>query len=105
GAGHGHGAAHQPGAEDGRALLDGEHRRISGGDGGGEQFRAFLHWAGDRGRQDSAGQGAGGGRRRGRVGGDRGGGVARRDRLRVRRAAGSGRADPVDGRRVRVPGV
>ena len=47
----GHGAAHQPRAEDGRAVVDGEHRRLPRGDRGRQQLRPLLHRPGDRRRQ------------------------------------------------------
>ncbi len=72
----GHGAPHQPRAEDGRAVVDGQHRGLPRGDRGREQLRPLLHRPGDGGGQGAPGQGAG--RRRGRGGscGDRHGDVA-----------------------------
>ena len=62
----GNGAAHQPRPEDGRAVVDGQYRRLPRGDRGGQQFRPLLHRPGDGRRQGAARQGAGGRRRRGR---------------------------------------
>ena len=39
--------------------LDGQHRRLPGGDRGGAHLRPVLHRPGDRGRQGAAGEGAG----------------------------------------------
>ena len=50
----GHGAAHQPRAEDGRAVVDGEHRGLPRGDRGGQQLRPLLHRPGHRGGQGAA---------------------------------------------------
>ena len=82
----GRGAAHLPGAVDGRAVLDGEHRRLPRGDRGRARVRPLLHRAGDRRRQGAAGQGAGGRRRRRGARGDRRRLVDGRDRARHRPA-------------------
>ena len=79
-------SAHHARAEDGRALVDGEHRRLSGGDRGGEFLRPLLHRPDDGGRPRAAGEGAGHRRRRGRAGRHRRRARARRDRARVRHA-------------------
>ena len=100
---HGHGAAHLARPEDGRALLHGQHRRLPRRDRGRQPFRPLLHRPGHRRRQGAAGQGAGGGRRRGRTGGDRHGDQPRRHHLCLRRAPRGGRADRVHGRAVRLP--
>ena len=80
GAGDGRRAAHLPGPVAGRAQLDGQHRRLPGGDRGRARLRPLLHRPGDRGRQGAAGEGAGRRRRRGRAGRDRRGQQPRRDR-------------------------
>ena len=99
---HGHGAADQPRAEDGRAVVDGQHRRLPRGDRGRRELRALLHRPGDGRGQGAAGEGAGDRRRRRRPLGDRHRDLARRDRLRLRRAPRGRRADRVDGGGVRL---
>ena len=101
----GHGAAHQPRAEDGRAVVDGQHRRLPRGDRGGRQLRPLLHRPGHGGGQGAAGQGAGDRRRRRGPRGHRHGDLARRDHLCLRRAPRSGRADRIDGRAVRLSSI
>ena len=80
------GAAHHARAEDGRAVVDGQHRRLPRGHRGGELLRPLLHRPDDRGRPRAARQGAGHRRRRRRAGGDRRGARPRRDRARLRHA-------------------
>ena len=59
GAGDGRGAADLPGAVAGRAVVDGEHRRLPRGGRGRPRLRPVLHRPGHRRRQGAAGQGAG----------------------------------------------
>ena len=101
----GHGAPDQPGAEDGCAVVNGQHRRLPRGHRGGQQLRALLHRTGHRRRQGAAREGAR--RRRGRGGACRHRhlDLARGDHLCLRRASRGGRADRVDGGRVRVPRI
>ena len=70
-AGGGPDPAHHPGAEDGRPLVDGEHRRLPRGDRGGELLRPIFHGSDDCGRARAGGQGAGHRRRRRRARGHR----------------------------------
>ena len=66
GVGDGCGAADLAGAVVGCVELDGQHRRLPGGDRGGARVRPVLHRSGDGGGQGAAGQGVGrGGRGRG----------------------------------------
>ena len=97
GAGDGRGAAHLAGAVAGRAVLDGQHRRLPRRDRGRARVRPVLHRAGDRGGQGAAGQGAGRRRGRGRSGGDRRGGQPGRDRAGHRPAARGRRPGQVAG--------
>ena len=55
--GHGHGRrpAHQPGAVAGRAVVDGQHRRLPRRRRGRPRVRLVLHRPGDRGGQGAAG--------------------------------------------------
>ena len=100
GDGDGCGAADLPGAVAGRVVVDGEHRGLSSGGGGGARVRPLLHRPGHRGREGAAGEGAGGRCRCGRARGDRCGRVAGRDRARHRPAAGGGGPGAIAGRRV-----
>ena len=62
------GPADIPGAVAGRAVVDGQHRRVPGRGRVRARLRPVLHRAGDRGGQGSAGQGAGRRCRGGRTG-------------------------------------
>ncbi len=88
----GHGAAHQPGTEDGCAVVDGQYRRLPRRDRSRQQLWPFLHRSGDGCRQGAPGQGSG---RRCRCGGScrhRHIDSPWRNHLCVRRAPRSGRA-------------
>ena len=100
-AGDGRRAAHLAGPVDGRAVVDGQRRRLPRGDRVGPRVRPALHRPGHR-----CGQGAPGPRvrrrgRRRRAGRHRCGRLAGRDRARLRRTPRGRRAGRVDGRRVR----
>ena len=97
---HRSGAAHHARAEDGRAVVDGQHRRLSRGDRSRQLLRPFLHRTDDRGRTRAAGEGAGHRRRRRRAGGHRRGARAGRDRPRLRHARRRPRSGQEHGRRV-----
>ena len=94
-------AADDAGAEHGRAVVDGDHRRVQGGRAGRREAAADLPDADHGGGDDHAGAGAGDRRRRGRAPGDRHGEAAGRRRLRLRHAAGLQGAGPEPGRPVR----
>jgi hypothetical protein len=83
----GSGAADQPRAEDGRAVVDGEHRRLSLGDRSGQSIRQLLHRSVHGRRQGAARQGPDHRRWRRRPRGARRRQGPRRDRSCVRRAA------------------
>ena len=95
-------AAHLARAEVGRAVVDGEHRRLSRGDRGRPRVRALLHRFDHRGGQGPAGQGVRDRRRRGGARGHRHGFGSRRDRARERHASRGRRPDPLARRRVRA---
>ena len=78
----GAGAAHHPRADDGRAVVAGQPRRLQGGARRRRRVRPRLSDDDDRRRHDQGGARAGDGRRGRRVAGDRDGAPARRDRLR-----------------------
>ena len=93
-------AAHHAGAEDGRAVVDGQHRRLSRGGRSGELLRPLLHRSNDGGRTRASRQGAGDWRRRGGSGRDRRGPRHGRHRPRVRHAGGGEGPGQEHGRRV-----
>ena len=92
--------AHHAGAEDGRAVVDGQHRRLSRRRRSRRLLRPLLHRADDGRRQGAGRQGAGHRRRRGRPGRDRRGPRPRRHRARVRHARGGEGTGQEHGRRV-----
>ena len=94
------GAAHLARAVDGRAELDGQHRRLPRGRRGRARVRPLLHRAGDRGGQGAAGEGARRRRRRGGTRRDRRGVEPRCDRACDRPAARGRRPGALDRRRV-----
>ena len=75
---HGADPAHQPRADDGRALVAGQHRRLQGGAARRGAPRQVLPAADDGGRHHPPGQGGDHGRRRRRPAGDRDRAAARR---------------------------
>ena len=93
-------AAHHARAEDGRAVVDGQHRRLSRGHRSGELLRPILHRTDDRRRASAAGQGARDRRRRRRAGGNRRCARTGRDRPRVRHASRRQGPGQEHGRRV-----
>ena len=97
---HRSGAAHHARAEDGRAVVDGQHRRLSRSHRSGELLRPILHRPDDRRRASAAGQGSGDWRGRRRVGSNRRGARTGRDCARVRHAIGGSRPGQERGRRV-----
>ena len=94
-------AADHPGAEHGRALVDGDGRRLQGGDPRRRQAAADVPDADHGGGDDHARPGPGDRRRRGRAPGDRHGEAAGRRHLRLRHAAGGQGAGPEPRRPVR----
>ena len=92
--------AHLARPEDGRAQLDGQHRRVPRGRRGRGALRPLLHRADHRRRPDSAGQGARDWRGRRRALGHRHGAQPRRDRPRVRHAPRGQGTSREHGRRV-----
>ena len=101
-AGDGQRAAHLARAEDRRALLDGQHRRLPRRHRGGARVRPLLHRLDHRGGQGAAGQGLRHRRRRRGPRRDRRGVRPRRHRARQRHAPRSRRPGQVAGRRVRA---
>ena len=97
-AGDGRRPAHHARAADGRAVGDGEHRRLPRRHRGGQPLRALLPRADHGGGPGQAGAGAGHRRRRRRAGGDRGGASAGRRGARLRHARRGARAGGEPGR-------
>ena len=95
-------SADLPGAVDGRAVDDVQHRRLPRRDRGRGVLRRDVQRSGHRGRQDPAGHRVRHRRRGCRAGRDRRGRQPRRQGPGVRRPSGGRRADRVDGRDVRV---
>ncbi len=85
---HGVHAAHHPRADDGRAVVAGQSRRLSRGDRRGRRIWPRLPDDDDGGGHRAGGESLHHGRRRRRPAGDRHGAPARRHRHRHRRAAG-----------------
>ena len=102
GAGDGRGAAHLAGAVAGRAVVDGQHRRVPGRRRVRARLRPVLHRSGDRGGQGAAGQGARRRRGRGRAGRHRRRGQHGRHRAGHRPAARGRRSGQVPRRGVPV---